>query len=163
MSLPRQTTRQSTRNSVIEYVPHRFRKRTCLYSYSVRFEVPTPVVTKSTIFRKITPCSPLKVNRRFGGTYRRWQAEQSARLCLPPVFTLVSCLAYSSTLKMEAKCSSETSVEFQRTTRRYIPEDNTLHAYTQFKAGFLNRWGTSHWWDLTVGWVGHEVSKNNRH
>jgi hypothetical protein len=29
---------------------------------------------------------------------------------------LVSCLAYSSTLKMEAKCSSETSVEFQRTT-----------------------------------------------
>jgi hypothetical protein len=27
---------------------------------------------------------------------------------------------------MEAICSSETSVEFQQTTRRYIPEDGTL-------------------------------------
>jgi hypothetical protein len=34
-------------------------------------------------------------------------------LCLPPDFTLISCLAYSSTLKTEATCSSETSVEFQ--------------------------------------------------
>jgi hypothetical protein len=29
-------------------------------------------------------------------------------------------------LKMEAICSSETSVEFQRTTRRYISEDSTF-------------------------------------
>jgi hypothetical protein len=28
---------------------------------------------------------------------------------------------------MEATSSSETSVDFQRTTRRYIPEDRTLH------------------------------------
>jgi hypothetical protein len=28
---------------------------------------------------------------------------------------------------METICSSETSVESQRTTRRYIPEDRTLH------------------------------------
>jgi hypothetical protein len=28
---------------------------------------------------------------------------------------------------MEAMCSSEKSVEFQRTTRRYIPEDDALH------------------------------------
>jgi hypothetical protein len=28
---------------------------------------------------------------------------------------------------MEAICCSETSVDFQRTTRRYIPEDITLH------------------------------------
>jgi hypothetical protein len=33
----------------------------------------------------------------------------------------------SSTLKMEAICSSETSVKTQRTTRRHIPEDYTLH------------------------------------
>jgi hypothetical protein len=31
-----------------------------------------------------------------------------------------------STLKMEAICSSETSVDTQRTIRRYIPEDVTL-------------------------------------
>jgi hypothetical protein len=30
-------------------------------------------------------------------------------------------------LKMEAICSSETSVDTQRTTRRYIPEVDTLH------------------------------------
>jgi hypothetical protein len=48
-------------------------------------------------------------------------------LCLPSAFTLVSCSAYFSTLKMEALCSPETSVDFQRTTRRYIPEDSTLH------------------------------------
>jgi hypothetical protein len=58
----------------------------------VEFEVITAVVMKSTIFWDITPCSLLKVNRRFGGTYRlyiqgrrisrarnqresRWQAE----------------------------------------------------------------------------------------
>jgi hypothetical protein len=40
---------------------------------------------------------------------------------------LVSWVAYSSTLKMEAICSSETSVDTQRTTRRYISEDSTLH------------------------------------
>jgi hypothetical protein len=37
-----------------------------------------------------------------------------------------SCMAYSSTLKMEATCSSETSADFRQTTRRYIPEDRTL-------------------------------------
>jgi hypothetical protein len=33
----------------------------------------------------------------------------------------------SSTLKMEAICSSETSVATQQNTRRHIPEDDTLH------------------------------------
>jgi hypothetical protein len=47
---------------------------------------------------------------------------------------LVSCLAYTSTLKMEAICSSETSVDFQRATRRYIPEDRTLPGHTSFCA-----------------------------
>jgi hypothetical protein len=46
--------------------------------------------------------------------------------CLLPALTLVPCSAYSSTMKMEAICSFETSVDFQRTTRRYIPEDTIL-------------------------------------
>jgi hypothetical protein len=66
--------------------------------------------------RDIIPCSPLKVDRRFGGTYR-------LHPCLPPAFML----AYSSTLKLEAACSSETSVDFQWTIWHYIPEDTTLH------------------------------------
>jgi hypothetical protein len=28
---------------------------------------------------------------------------------------------------MEAVCSSETSADFQQNTRRYIPEDGTIH------------------------------------
>jgi hypothetical protein len=40
--------------------------------------------------------------------------------------TLVSSLAYFSTLKIEAIFSSKTSIDFQQTTRRYIPEDRTL-------------------------------------
>jgi hypothetical protein len=40
---------------------------------------------------------------------------------------LISCLAYSLTVKMEATCSSETSVDFQRTTSRYIPDYKVLH------------------------------------
>jgi hypothetical protein len=42
-------------------------------------------------------------------------------MCLPPDFTLVSCLASSSTLNVEAICPSETSVDFQRTIRCFIP------------------------------------------
>jgi hypothetical protein len=72
---------------------------------------------KNSVFWDITPCSPFKVNRRFGGT-----AEQAD---LPPAFPLVSCLAYYSTLKMEATCSPETSVDLQRTTRHYISQDET--------------------------------------
>jgi hypothetical protein len=34
------------------------------------FEVLTAVVMNNTTFWDITPCSPLSVNRRFGGTYR---------------------------------------------------------------------------------------------
>jgi hypothetical protein len=42
---------------------------------------------------------------------------------------LASRLAYPSNLKKKATCSSETSVDFQRTTRRYIPEDSTPHSH----------------------------------
>jgi hypothetical protein len=41
---------------------------------------------------------------------------------------LVSYFAYSSILKMEAKYSSETSVNFYRTLFLYILEDRTLHS-----------------------------------
>jgi hypothetical protein len=47
--------------------------------------------------------------------------------CLPPAFTQISYAAYSSTLKIEAICSPETSIDFQRITQRYLPEDITLH------------------------------------
>jgi hypothetical protein len=56
----------------------------------VGFEVLTAVVMRSSIFWNITPCSPLKVNRRFGGIFRlhlwgsRKQREALTMLFLPP-------------------------------------------------------------------------------
>jgi hypothetical protein len=47
---------------------------------------------------------------------------------LSPTFTLASCTAYSLNLKMEEIHSSETSVDFQRTTWCYIPEASALHS-----------------------------------
>jgi hypothetical protein len=48
---------------------------------------------------------------------------------------LVSCLAYSSTLKIEAICCSGMSVDFQRTKRRYILKAITPHKeYENFKS-----------------------------
>jgi hypothetical protein len=83
----------------------------CNKTENVGFEVFTAVVMKSIIFWDVTPCSLLSYNRRFGGT---------------PAYLLVLAEIISSTLKMEAICSSETSVATQQTTWRHIPEDDTL-------------------------------------
>jgi hypothetical protein len=41
---------------------------------------------------------------------------------------------------MEATYSSETSVDFQRTTRRYIPEDRTLYIQSVQPGPRLHQW-----------------------
>jgi hypothetical protein len=48
---------------------------------------------------------------------------------------LVSCLAYSSKLKMKSICSSETSVDFYQTTRRHNADDTTHSTYNILKCG----------------------------
>jgi hypothetical protein len=60
--------------------------------------------------------------------------NKHARALLAPCFKLVSYLAHSSTPKMEAICSPETSVDFHRTSLRYIPADRTLHGSFYFKS-----------------------------
>jgi hypothetical protein len=85
---------------------------------NVGFEVFSAVVMKSIMFWDIKPCSPLSFNRRFEGTF-----------CMPPArlpFLFFFAELISSTLKMEAIFSSETSVETERTIRRHIPEDDTF-------------------------------------
>jgi hypothetical protein len=87
---------------------------------------------KSFLFRDITPFSPLKVNLRFGRCHlhlQDWRMNQARNLRenFATCFYAAFCSAHFYTLKMEAKSSSETSVDFQRTTRRYIPEHRTLH------------------------------------
>jgi hypothetical protein len=78
------------------------------------------IALKSSVFLDITPCSLLKVNRHFGRTYH-------LRLQFATCFILVSCMAYSLILKMEATCSSETSAGFRWTTWHYIQDHRTLH------------------------------------
>jgi hypothetical protein len=94
-----------------QFIIHRpsYDSTPCLTTLSVVNHVPSNGRIKSNIFWDITPCSPLRVNRRFGGTYRlhlqgiknklskkpAW--EQVASLvawCLPPALTFISCSAY---------------------------------------------------------------------
>jgi hypothetical protein len=96
------------------------------------------LVMKSSVFCDIMPCDLLIIDRRFGGTYIHllgWIINQ-ARNQLETCFVVVSYLAYSW-LWREAKCSSETLVDFQRTTRRYGPEDITLQFMPRFWHLFL--------------------------
>jgi hypothetical protein len=67
------------------------------------------ILLKSTILRHITACSALKVNRRFGATYRlHLQGRKISRACLSPAFTLVYCSAYyTSNIMMTAASRHE--------------------------------------------------------
>jgi hypothetical protein len=67
----------------------------------VRFQVLTLTSMKFRVYWDVAPCSHVEVDRRFRG-----------------VFTAMI---------MEAVRTSETYVNFNVTTRRYIPEDSTLH------------------------------------
>jgi hypothetical protein len=87
---------------------------------------------RTLIFWGVTPCSPLKFNRRCKGTCLRLQGQD----LFPTCFHAGSCLTYFSILKMEATFSSETSVDFQQTKRRYIPE------YRNIREVFLSLTGT---------------------
>jgi ABC-type multidrug transport system permease subunit len=69
---------------------------------------------KSSTFWDITSFSPLNV-------------------CLLPAFTLVSSLVYSLILKIEATCSSETSVDFQRTAPQFCNTIFYLHIRISLK------------------------------
>jgi hypothetical protein len=81
-----------------------------LYSmWDVGFEVLTAMVMKSNIVWDITSCSPLKFNRSFGGTYRLHLHGRRI-----------------SRARNQRESRWQTSVDFWRTTRCYIPEDNIL-------------------------------------
>jgi hypothetical protein len=90
----------------------------------------TFVILKNSIFWDVTPCSMLKVNRRFGGIcsfHFHGRRIHQARNKHEAVNKQRVCLAYYSTLKMEEAYYPESSVNFQQASRQYIPEHRTLH------------------------------------
>jgi hypothetical protein len=71
----------------------------------------------------VTPCSLVEA-------YRRTSIFKAGYLAKEETSKKQSAgLAYSSTLKTEAIRSSEISVDFYRSTRRYVPQARTLHSY----------------------------------
>jgi hypothetical protein len=83
---------------------------------NVGFEVLTAVVMKISIVWDTKPRSMLKVSRRFGGTRRLHPKGRRIR-------------DGRNQREDRGECSSETPVDFQRATRRYIAEDKTLKIF----------------------------------
>jgi hypothetical protein len=83
---------------------------------------------------------PYGIVLQHGATFSL-RGNKIAYLCLPPTFTPVSYLAYSSTLKMKATCFSETSAYFQRNNRLYILEDviHNNYRYENLKSIIIHR------------------------
>jgi hypothetical protein len=92
------------------------------------FEVLTAVIMRSSTLWNKMAFRALKINDL---------SEENAIALLASCFVLVSFLA---------TCSSDISVDFQRTTRLYIPEDRTLHSSSILSHTLLH---------LTSGLSGH--------
>jgi hypothetical protein len=86
---------------------------------SASFAMRSLLLVKCSVIRDIMPCGLMNVNQHFGGSKKPVQKQQ-----------LFSSLAFSLTLKMEATCLSETSVDFQWSTWCYIPEGRILHNHS---------------------------------
>jgi hypothetical protein len=98
-------------------------------NWTVRHVVYVVLMTEVIIW-DIMLCSLLNVNQRFRGTYCLHLQGWISGARLPPAFTLVYCLAYSSTLNIAVICSSKMSSNFQQTTHHYISADSSLQLYT---------------------------------
>jgi hypothetical protein len=78
----------------------------------------------SAIFWDVTPCSPLSINRRFGGTCRLYLQGQKISWARNQ---RESSSFYFFDLEDAGNMFLRNVCDTQRTTRRYIPEDSTLH------------------------------------
>jgi hypothetical protein len=111
-----------------DFIQHFITTDTASNSYQLTLQV-------SHDFWNVTPCSPVKVNRRFQGNISITRSKvnpikKTANTnLLVACFVLVSLLARSSALKIEEIRSSETSVDFCRITQHCIADvrDISIH------------------------------------
>jgi hypothetical protein len=104
-------------------------------SHCVGCEVLAEVVTKSSTFWDMTPCTPLKVNRRFGGDMTPPSSGSKNKPNKQPSISTqrnAASLAYSSAAKTEVVRSSEMASNFYHT----IPRHTTEHSI-QYKGDGL--------------------------
>jgi hypothetical protein len=86
-------------------------------------------------FWNVTPCSPVKVNRRFQGKISITRSEVNPikkttnTNLFAAFFVLVSFMACSSALKIEDIPSPETSVDFCRITQRCISDVRDINIH----------------------------------
>jgi hypothetical protein len=85
--------------------------------YLLRYDAVWSVTSKATFRNSMLPLSP-------GSKNKPHNKPAGRATCFP-----ASSWSIYSTLNMETKCSSETSVAFERTIPRYeyVPQDRTLH------------------------------------
>jgi hypothetical protein len=99
------------------------------------------VEMQPTFRRNISPPSS-------GSKKKIFSKNQQVARCFPPAYFLVLD-EFSSTLKMDAICSSETLVASQQTTRRYVPEDDSFHNH---RCENLKSYLLEVVWELTKIW-----------
>jgi hypothetical protein len=75
-------------------------------------QIPSYMIPRMVLSSGMTPCRPAEVHWHFGGMYcLQLQGQRVSKPRNKHTVLLVACLAYSSALKMETLCSSETTVE----------------------------------------------------
>jgi hypothetical protein len=87
----------------------------------INSKIITTTDKKMDVFWVVEPCSLVEVYHRFRGT---------------------CCLHHQNALMMQAARTSETSVNFYQTTRRYNPEDRHLHTRRRenLKSNHMQHW-----------------------
>jgi hypothetical protein len=113
-------------------------------------------VSSSGIWRRVVYWVTSDVSEEHIVSIFRVEEIISARTSKPPTYLQVLAEIISSTQKMEAICSSESSVATQQTTLRHIPEDDTLKTVMiiQLRLGFPSlvwgKWLCSWKWDFYI-------------
>lgn len=146
--------------------------------FCVGFEVVTTATMKNSLFYCITGCSSLKTNRHFGVTYRlRLQGRRiiNARYKSSACYLLQAGLLFGLflNLKIEATCSTETSVDFSGLHGVIYQRNNITFQIEQCSVSITEHGGggeqctqsTEAVWELIVeyyqlyitltGWEGH--------